>query len=283
MQNVHLSPPDLAPLFGVNVSTIKRWIDRGFLPAQVTTGGHRRVSREQLVAFVAKYPRYASRSYILGQLSRGVKAPDQDWKRYYQALRSNDTDASQRFIEELYIRRIPLIGILERVISRTLEQIGTDWARGVISVYDEHRMSFEVRSHLYRLQQLIPTPRRTASRIALLACVAGEHHELPLQILGLILQQQGWTMHTLGINISTVELTRAMQRLKPTLVCLTKTYRIGGSLDFLNVVAAQTKKRRIRLAYGGNGWSRIIRSRTWPQNPRVKYYPTLEAFEQSVK
>jgi excisionase family DNA binding protein len=49
-----LSTSTAAKLLGVAVGSISAWIDKGILPAGRTPGGHRRIRREDLVAFLRK-------------------------------------------------------------------------------------------------------------------------------------------------------------------------------------------------------------------------------------
>lgn len=48
-----LSTTRVAALLGVSSQTIANWIDQGLLPAGRTPGGHRRVARRDLLAFLA--------------------------------------------------------------------------------------------------------------------------------------------------------------------------------------------------------------------------------------
>ena len=52
---VYFTPRDLATIFSVNESTIKRWADSGKLRCQRTVGNHRRFPLESVSEFVARY------------------------------------------------------------------------------------------------------------------------------------------------------------------------------------------------------------------------------------
>jgi excisionase family DNA binding protein len=52
---VYYSSKDLARMFSVNESTIKRWADSGKLPCFRTVGRHRRFPFEVVSEFVEKY------------------------------------------------------------------------------------------------------------------------------------------------------------------------------------------------------------------------------------
>ncbi|MFA6511642.1 MAG: cobalamin-dependent protein [Patescibacteria group bacterium] len=283
MQNVHFSPPEIAKLFEVNVSTIKRWVDKGFLKAQITAGGHRRISQEELALFVKRYPKNAKKSYVLRRLKKKPEPTKDEWKEYYRALASNDITAAERVLEALYLQNIPVPVILDHIIAPTLKNIGDEWRKGHISIYEEHRMSFLIRLQLFRIGQLIPEVKLDKKNVAVLACVIGEQHEIPLHMIALVMKLHGWTTHILGINISTVEVIKAAQKLQPSLVGLSKIFTEVGSLEYLNAIATYTKKHHAKLVYGGGGWSKVVRERTWRGTKNIRYLASLTDFDKQLR
>lgn len=283
MQNVHFTPPELAKLFDVNVSTIKRWVDRGLLPAEKTAGGHRRISQGDLGIFVKKFPKYRKDSYVLNQLVVSQTRSPLQWAEYFRHLLRNNVSAAEKIIERLYLHNTPIVTILENVITPTLRRIGEGWATGEISVFDEHRMSFLLRQQLLRLDELLPRNARKKPPQAVLSCVAGEYHEIPLLMLGLVFKIQGWNTISLGINTPSEELTRAAKKYRAKFVAITKVYTRSATADYLNYLARFAEREKITLGFGGGGWAKELAKKTWPHEEYVRFFPSLKSLDEYLK
>lgn len=284
MQNVHLSPPQLAPLFGVNVSTIKRWVDKGYLESETTPGGHRRVSREQLQQFIKKYPRHAKSSYVLNRLRKKDFCPDDDcWKKYYQHLLKNENQPAAELIEKQYLSGASVLKILSSIITPTMRHLSDQWSENKITVYDEHRISFNIRLHLQKLNLLIPDKTKKDSPRAILACAPGEYHELPLQLLALIFKQHGWQTQVLGVNIKIGELIRAVKKIKPYGIIISKTYSRKKSDAYFDQLTRFADREKICLAFGGGAWRENLKKSGWAKRQCVRFFPSLDQFSDFLK
>src|SRR4029079_18361359 len=93
--------------------------------------------------------------------------------------------------------RYTLETVLVSVVLPYLRDLGERWARGDASVVQEHFASNLLRG---RLLALARGWERGAGPAALLACAAGEQHDLPLIMFGLALRAQGWRIVFLGAD-----------------------------------------------------------------------------------
>jgi len=258
MQNVHLTPPAIARLLNVNVSTIKRWVDNGLLDSTKTPGGHRRVSKQQLSEFVKRYPQLQANSYIIKRFTKQRASIPLTWKKYYHYLLVDRNEKAEQLLKELFVTQHSVVSILDNVLTPTLAHIGTEWRQQHISIYEEHRMSLIIRQHLLLLDQIVfSKPISPSAPMAILACVEGDHHELTLYILSVLLKAFGYKPIILGINVPYRELERACITLKPKIIGISKTYSKSAGLPYLKKVAQLADEEQIDCVYGGSGWSKF--------------------------
>ncbi len=123
------------------------------------------------------------------------------------------------YLSFLYQHRIQLWEIYDLILRPALEEIGERWARGEISVCDEHRASYETLDALAKLQGEILIKPATG-KSALFACVGEEFHEIGLRCASYLFESEGWVTHYLGANTPQDALIRAIHDTVPAAVCL---------------------------------------------------------------
>lgn len=276
MQNVHFSTTEISELFGVNVSTVKRWIDRGLLESSVTPGGHRRVTRSQLEKFIRNNKKIGSRSYVIKRLAKTSPNPQAAWKKLYTELLQNDIAGARKVLREYYLSHASITYLLECVLTPVLRHIGSEWEKKRISIYQEHQMSFLIRLFLVEISGIIPEPRKNAPR-AILACVEGDRHEIPLQMLSLILKMHGIQSVILGTNIPLTEIIRSSKDNNAQYLLLTRIFSRTKSFNYLQTIARYASMNHITLLYGGSGWS--TREKKLFHDPEIIYTDSLRQFD----
>lgn len=162
------------------------------------------------------------------------------------ALERFDEEGAHQFVDRL----LGLHG-LERAIRDGLmpylRGLGERWARGEVSVAQEH---FASRLLEGRLLALARGWNKGPGRRAVLACPQGEQHTLPLVCFGLILRTRGWRNVYLGADTpaSTVDLAAETIAAHVVVMSAVTEHRfipIGRELQTL------ARRRPVALAGGG--------------------------------
>ena len=113
-----------------------------------------------LEKFIKQHPQYTKNSYVLRRLQKKEYCPPKNcWKQYYRLLYKNKNQQAAQVIERIYLSGTPILEILKKAITPTMRHIADRWSHSNITVYEEHRMSFNIRMHLIRLDQFISTTK----------------------------------------------------------------------------------------------------------------------------
>jgi MerR family transcriptional regulator, light-induced transcriptional regulator len=176
-----LTTRDAAALLGVGTTAVKRWADDGLVPCVRTAGGHRRF-----------------RARDLERLRQGGAAPP-DGRPSDGLLDALLADSTSELIQarllELRAREGSWTGTLPAV-GAALGELGLAWARGEITVLEEHAASERLARALARIAESLPVPTRAPS--GLLVCVEGDEHTLGLAMVELCLRESGWRARWAG-------------------------------------------------------------------------------------
>jgi MerR family transcriptional regulator, light-induced transcriptional regulator len=146
--------------------------------------------------------------------------------------------------------------VLRDLLIPYLHDLGERWARGEVSVAQEHFAANLVRGRLLGLARGWGQGHGPA---AVLACLPGEQHDLGLLAFGITLQRRGWRIIYLGPDTPIATIHQAIGRLTPELVVLTSTdtERVAASADAIADLARHTA-----VAMAGAGATAELAART---------------------
>lgn len=171
-----------------------------------------------------------------------------------EALRRYDGGRAQELFDVI-LAEFSLNAVLRDVVLRCLSDIGDAWARGDMTVAEEHFASQLIRERLLALAR--DWDRGRGPR-ALLACPSGERHDIGLICFGIVLSRNGWRITFLGPDTPIDALTGAVAALEPDIVVLSAT----DASRFSSVAArlrAMGSEREILIA-GSGATSRVARA-----------------------
>jgi excisionase family DNA binding protein len=228
MQKTILSTADVARLFNVTETTVKRWADDGSLKCQRTPGGHRKFVIKYVIDFAEK-----NKMEPLGVLempeedggSQGLKIAvlERDMDTLAMEFCSRATAPGRgdlrHFFSYLYEHKIPLCQIFDDILQPGMRMIGDRWERGELTIDHEHRASYATADVIAQLQEEI-SAKPTRGRLALLSCVGDEQHEMGLRCAATIFMAEGWDTNFLGARVPLEAIVGAILEARPQAVCI---------------------------------------------------------------
>ena len=261
MQKTILSTADVATLFSVTETTVKRWSDDGLLKCQRTPGGHRKFDTKHVAAFADEYGFSPTATLALDDRNDD-KAPLQaavlgrDFDRiadaFTQRALADEGQGLRDFFSYLYQHNIRLREIFDHVIRPGMTAIGDAWKRGDVGIGTEHRSSQRTLEALSQLKTQVHV-KPANGLVALCACPDEVQHDIGLRCASLALEAEGWKVHYLGPNTPVESILEAHSKLRPSLICLSIS-----AIDHLRPITARIRKvyraaseRQARLVVGG--------------------------------
>src|SRR5438132_331389 len=141
VETQYVSTAQVAQCLGVSVTTVKRWVDDGILPAHRTAGGHRKL----LVADVLRLAR--ENHFPCADLSplhhvacrNEAPAPAVAARNLFEALQEGDAGRVRAVLQGAYRAGMPMETLADAVIAPAVNRLGHEWEKGRLDVLYEHR------------------------------------------------------------------------------------------------------------------------------------------------
>lgn len=181
-----LTISEVAELLGVHYMTVYKYVRTGRLHATKVGGGWL-VERTDLDAFAH---RPTSRN----------GADDVDWcARLGDRLIVGDEPGAWTVIEAAMASGLEPKSVYLDVLSPALAEIGAGWARGELTISQEHRATTVTNRLIGRLGPRFTRPGRTRGSIVI-GAVAGDQHAVPIAMAADLLRGRGFSVIDLGAD-----------------------------------------------------------------------------------
>ena len=260
LQKTVLSTSDVARLFNVTETTVKRWADVGTMKCQKTPGGHRKFEIRNVVEFAEQnHFDPVGALEIPGDDDTGSKTQVAVLGRQFPVLVAAylrkalvlDESGLFSFLSYLYQHCIQLWEIYDLVVRPAMNEIGDRWSRGEIGIDQEHRASCETLEALAMLQLQIRI-KPSSGHSVICATLGDELHEIGLRCAHYLVESEGWDSRYLGSRIPADAINASIVHWKPDIVCLSSTYGAPGDLkaELRSIVDAARSVGAIVLAGG---------------------------------
>jgi DNA-binding transcriptional MerR regulator len=217
---------ELSRRTGVSRELLRAWERRyGLLQPERTEGGlrlysaddERRVRRMRAEMAAGVSAAEAAR-VVLASAGERERVPSDALEtargRLSRALEEMDAEEAHAALDDA-LTAFMVDTVLSGIVLPCLRELGQRWELGELSVAQEHFASNLIRG---RLLGLARGWERGDGRLALLACAAGEQHDLALIAFGLALRGRGWRIAFLGADTPATSVAEGAGRLGPDLV-----------------------------------------------------------------
>jgi len=182
-------------------------------------------------------------------------------RAYAKALLAGDEVGAEMAVRDAMDARLSTAQIDDEIIAPALWLVGRLWARGEISVADEH-LATEISLRVLALQrEATRTVEERRSRKALLAAPAGELHTVALQMISNLLRDAGYTVLMLGPDVPPDAIAEAACRHEPEVICMTATMPDASDRVALAIREVERGWKGAGYILGGSGLSARLRPR----------------------
>ena len=153
----YVSTANVARALGIGVSTVKRWVDEGILPAHITAGGHRKLLLADVLSLVKEgdFPQLDLSQLRFVAETQGCLDPKALSQQLLTALKRAEGDAARSLIHGAHQSGVAMETLADFVIAPAMNQLGHEWETGRIQVLHEHRGTQLCVSVLYELRAVL--------------------------------------------------------------------------------------------------------------------------------
>lgn len=249
---------EVAQMWNVSESTVKRWADSGALSCRRTPGGHRRFELRDLQKFQRQ--RGFETTGLLAsehwedpnvEIFLNQKNFDKVCKQVLYLAKRNQRMQIKELLERLYLRGVGVVEIYDQILVPILESALEGRRNSEISGGEIRLISNNLEEAMsYMFPQVIR--RRPNGKMGL--CATPDSFR-PLTVNGIarILETDGWECLNLGSSVS-FEMVAEMVRKEPVnLVCLIST-REEHPPDGIDSLAEVIEEYRLPVVLHGQGF-----------------------------
>jgi excisionase family DNA binding protein len=280
-----LTPKQVARAVGASEASLKRWCDKGLLPATRTAGGHRRLPLSGVLQFLRDRGQPLVRPEVLGLPSssgKGELTVERASESMRAALEAGDDEQLLRLAFDLYLGGRSACEVLDGALAPALHAVGQRWEHGETEVYEERRGVQATLAVLYQLVRVLPA-RPEGAPLAIGGTLPGDPYSIPTLMVEICLREAGWDAHSFGTELPADTLRAALEQVRPGLFWLSVS-SLRSEAEFLASYARIQEKARdldVPVVVGGRALTDAVRR----QMEYAAYCDTLrhlEAFARTL-
>ena len=265
MTNNYLNTKQVADLFKVDNSTIRRWTLSEKLKCASSNGGHRKFSYKHILDFIQNHNKKLNLD--LKQISNEKSISVSERKKFItqNALDRNSIEI-QSIIMKLYLEGKTTHEIFDKYIDPSLDAIQILLDKESISVAEEHIARKTVSKSLNNFRDVVKKSEDN-TKTALCLNLENDVPDLAIDMIQIILEGQNYSVHNAGSNtsIDNIKLLLNKNNFDSIFIymcsrqCCTATVRdhIDNTLKSLKSIESLCENSSINLFIGGPATSII--------------------------
>jgi signal transduction histidine kinase/CheY-like chemotaxis protein len=171
---------------------------------------------------------------------------------YLRLLLACQRHAAGRLILDAVDSGVAIRDVYLQVVQPCQRELGRLWQAGRITVALEHYCTAATQLIMSQLAPRLFSTERNGRR-AVIACVAGEAHEVGPRMVADLLELSGWDTIYLGANVPVRGVVQALTEHRPDLLALSVTmaYHLPAVVDLIAAVRAEPACAGVRIMVGG--------------------------------
>ena len=278
------STREVAQMWNVSESTIKRWADSGELCCLRTPGGHRRFHLEDISGF-QKTRGFEATGFLTTEKweepeieeSLNRKRFDKVHQLMLYLASQNQRRRVKDLLERLYMRGIGIVDLYDDVLLPVIENSEREFQKGELTLAHEKLVKNNLDEAMALLfPQLI---RRRQSGKTGLCAAPDDSSRIPVNAISRILETEGWDCLNLGGNVPFSAMAEMVEHEPINLVCVVgSNQELPGPKKF-ETLSAVANNYRIPIVLTGPGFAdpEILQ-----QFPHDEYFPNFRSFQSYI-
>ena len=171
---------------------------------------------------------------------------------YLRLLLACQRHAAGHLILDAVDGGMPIREVYLQIFQPCQRELGRLWQAGEVSVAQEHYCTAATQLIMSQLAPRLFTTARNGRR-AVIACVAGEAHEVGTRMIADLLELAGWDTIFLGGNVPVKSVVQTLVEHRADLLASSATmmYHLPAMIDLIDAVRAEPGCAALKIMVGG--------------------------------
>jgi MerR family transcriptional regulator, light-induced transcriptional regulator len=261
----YVSTAQVAEALGVGITTVKRWVDQGILPAHKTPGGHRKILLSDVIRAVREgdFPRLDLSRLGLFPVGRESPDPKSLSAAMLAALKRGEAETLRSLLQGAHRSGLAIETLADAVVAPAMRRLGHAWAEGRLDVWQEHRGTQLCAAALYEIRATLQGPADGTKPLAIGGGPEGDPYLLANLLAEMALTGLGWKVVNLGPNTPLPSFRAALAQTRPRLLWLSASHLVDPAsfLEQYREMYQEASQMGTAVAVGGQALTEEVRAR----------------------